>query len=570
MFKRSTLIVQQEIKFYKNYTDAQLTRFKNHTASVRIDEQGQLEVLEQDIINPNGVAKTNKLISVIPGTAERIETFQEAASLFQELTHLNAILTNACNLSCTYCYEQHNKDFGRFTVESLRQSWNWLLHINNNANKTFQFFGGEPLIHKKLIIDFMNSDPAHFQQAYDNKEQSMSICTNGLLLDEEFIDEYFGRPYTAILLSLDTIRADIDYRQIKQIDINKLLNYIERIPAQVKADRRVVIRCTLSEESAPYMNEFIDAIHSRGVCQMIVHPLVLDSKRGFIKWTDELWNGLHRDILHNLDKYPDLQIQFVEGVGRKSESNCLVGADMIAIDGSGDFSGCYFFTNMKADGTAHTILGNVFKDTVYTDRYKTFQKIYNEMFETEEQCQACDYRQACYQCPAGNADTGPKLFRPDDMCQNIVKLYLDLQDDVNKKIFMREYQNTLTKAEQYGFDKFVASSLTMLGRLYLNNENIPMDDFLSQDIKDYKKITAWFYYNLDKPARDSTDVTVDFDDIDVVQLYQKLMDINGLPAKTLPTTGPAEDMFYLNLIGQFVINERLDLRTKGMTTRLID
>ena len=192
------------------------------------------------------------------------------------------------------------------------------------------------------------------------------------------------------------------------------------------------------------------------------------------------------------------------------------------------------------------------------------------MFETEEQCQACDYRQACYQCPAGNADTGPKLFRPDDMCQNIVKLYLDLQDDVNKKIFMREYQNTLTKAEQYGFDKFVASSLTMLGRLYLNNENIPMDDFLSQDIKDYKKITAWFYYNLDKPARDSTDVTVDFDDIDVVQLYQKLMDINGLPAKTLPTTGPAEDMFYLNLIGQFVINERLDLRTKGMTTRLID
>ena len=72
--------MQQEIKFYKNYTDAQLTRFKNHSASVRVDEQGQLEVLEQDIINPNGVAKTNKLISVIPEAAERIETFQEASS----------------------------------------------------------------------------------------------------------------------------------------------------------------------------------------------------------------------------------------------------------------------------------------------------------------------------------------------------------------------------------------------------------------------------------------------------------------------------------------------------------
>ena len=554
--------MEKEVKFYRNYTGAQLTRFKNHTASVRIDGQGQLEVLEKDIINPNGTSKTNKLISVIPEKSEQIESFKQSDYLFKDLTHLNAILTNACNLSCTYCYEQHNKDFGRFTVESLRQSWDWLLNINNKINKTFQFFGGEPLIHKKLILDFMNSDPEHFQKIYDNnKQQMMSICTNGLLLDEEFIDEYFGRPYTAILLSLDTIRADIDYRQIKQIDINKLLDYIERIPAQVKSDRRVVIRCTLSEESAPYMNEFIDAIHNRGICQMIVHPLVLDSKRGFIKWEDDLWNGLHRDILHNLDKYPDLQIQFVEGVGKKSESNCMVGADMIAIDGSGDFSGCYFFTNMKADGAAHTILGNIFKDTVYTERYKTFQKIYNEMFETEEQCRSCDYRQACYQCPAGNADTGAKLFRPDDMCQKIVKLYLDLQDDVNKKIFMREYQNTLAKAEQYGFDKFVASSLTMLNELYLNNKNTSLEEILTQDITNHKQVASKFYNNL-------TNSTTK--EVEVVELYQKIMDLNGIPTKLLPTTGPTEDIFYLNLIGQYVINERLDLHTKGMTTRLVN
>ena len=566
VWKRPTLI-QQPITFYRNYTDAQKQRLKNHTSSVRVTDDGELEILEEDIINPNGVAKTNKLISVIPEAEERKETFKEAFELFQDLTHLNVILTNACNLSCTYCYEQHNKDFGRFTVESLRKSWDWLLTVNDRINKNFQFFGGEPLIHKKLILDFINSDPEHFQHVYDNnKEQLISICTNGLLLDEEFIDEYFSRPYTSILISLDTIRADIDYRQIDQISINKLLDYIERIPDHVKKDRRVTIRCTLSMESAPHMNEFIDAIYARGVCQMIVHPLVLDSQKGFINWPEHLWNGLHQDILMNLEKYRDLQIQFVEGVGKKNESNCLVGADMIAIDGSGDFSGCYFFTNMKADGTAHTILGNVFKDTVYTDRYKTFQKIYNEMFESEEQCQTCDYRNACYQCPAGNADTGPKLFRPDDMCQKIVKLYIDLQDDVSKKIFMREYQNTLAKAEQYGFDKFVASSLTMLGRLYLNNENIPMEDFLAQDIKDYKKVVSWFYHNLTP----NPDIKVDFEDMDVVQLYQKLMDLNGVPAKLLPTTGPAEEMFYLNLIGQYIINERLDLRTKGMTTRLTD
>lgn len=550
----------ETVTFYRNYTEAQKQRFKNHTASVRLNEQGEIEVLEQDIINPNGQVKTNKLISVLPETTEKIETFQEVDYLFSDLSHLNVILTNACNLSCTYCYEQHNKDYGRFTVESLRSAWDWLLSVNNRTHKEFQFFGGEPLIHKKLILDFMNSDPNHFQKTYDSgKQQLMSICTNGLLLDKEFINEYFSRSYTSALISLDTIRADIDHRQIGQPDIDKLLEHISYIPEPAKLDRRVVVRCTLSQEAAPYMNEFIDEMYSRGIRQMIVHPLVLDSTQGFISWEPEQWQRLHDDILHNLDKYFDLQIKFVEGVGRKNESNCLVGSDMIAIDASGDFSGCYFFTNMKTDGTGHTILGNVFKNQVYTDRYKTFQKIYNEMFETEEQCKTCDYRQACYQCPAGNADTGHKLFRPDDMCQKIVKLYIDLQDDVNKKTFLREYQKTLSEADNIGYDKYIASGLTMLGKLYFENINIPLKEYLAQDLSNYKIVAAWFMNNFNQP----TNISSITEGIELVDLYKKILNTTN----ELPTVGDQENMFYLNAIGQAVINQRLNLQTQGLSVR---
>jgi radical SAM protein with 4Fe4S-binding SPASM domain len=550
----------ETVTFYKNHTDAQKQRFKNHTASVRLTEQGEIEVLEQDIINPNGKLKTNRLISVLPESTEKVQSFQEAEQLFSELSHLNVILTNACNLSCTYCYEQHNKDYGRFTVESLRSAWDWLLTVNNRTHKEFQFFGGEPLIHKKLILDFMNSDPTHFQEMYNNgKQQLMSICTNGLLLDKSFIDEYFSRPYTGALISLDTIRSDIDYRQISQPDINKLLEHIQYIPEAAKLDRRVVIRCTLSQEAAPYMNEFIKEIYSRGIRQMIVHPLVLDSKKGFISWAPDQWQKLHDDIIDNLEKYADLQIKFVEGVGRKTESNCMVGSDMIAIDASGDFSGCYFFTNMKTDGTGHTILGNVFKNQVYTDRYTTFQKMYNEMFETEEQCKTCDYRQACYQCPAGNSDTGPKLFRPDDMCQKIVKLYIDLQDDVNKKTFLREYYRTLDHASTIGYDKYIASSLMMLGELYFENKNISLTEYLEKNITNHKLATAWFLTNLEK----LTPIEYIDTEMEISELYTALVP----DAKLLPTSGLQEDMFYLNMIGQTVINKRLTLQTKGMQVR---
>ena len=560
LFKRSDLKTNP-VTFYRNFSDAQKQRFKNHTASVRLNEQGELEVLEEEITNPNGQTKNNRLIRVLPESNETIRSFRDSGNLFSDLSHLNVILTNACNLSCTYCYEQHNKDYGRFTVESLRKAWDWLLTVNNRSNKEFQFFGGEPLIHKKLILDFMDSDPDHFQDMFDNgKQQLMSICTNGLLMDKTFIDEYFSRSYTSALISLDTTRAEIDHRQIGQEEINKLLDHIDYIPLSAKLDRRVVVRCTLSQEAAPYMNEFIDEIYKRGIRQMIVHPLILDSTRGFISWQPEQWQGLHNDILMNLDKYFDLQIKFVEGIGKKKESNCMVGSDMIAIDASGDFSGCYFFTNMKTDGTGHTILGNVFNDLVYTDRYKSFQKIYNEMFETEEQCRSCDYRQACYQCPAGNSDTGSKLFRPDDMCQKIVKLYIDLQDDVNKKTFMREYQKTLGEAAEIGFDKYISAGLTMLGKLYFENINAPLKSYIDTDLPYYKKVVTWFLANLTV----TTDISSVTQDSDIVVLYRKIV---GDTASDLGSAGDQENIFYLNAIGQAIINQRLNLKSTGFVVR---
>jgi radical SAM protein with 4Fe4S-binding SPASM domain len=551
----------------KEHTEGQRQRFKDHAASVRIDDSGNIEVLEKDIVNPNGDIKTNRLISVLPTIEEKIETFQTASNFFEELSHLNIILTNACNLSCTYCYEQHNKDYGRFTLESLRNAYEWLLFVNDESQKQFQFFGGEPLIHKKLILDFLSSDPDYFTQAWNNNTgQSVSICTNGLLLDNDFLAQYFSYPFTNMLLSLDTIKAEIDHRQIEQQDINRLLSYVRQIPAEVKQDKRLVIRCTLSQETAPYMNEFIDTIYSMGVRQMIVHPLILDSSKGFISWKNESWSQLHQDILNNLEKYFDLHIQFVEGVGKKHESNCMVGADMVAIDASGDFSGCYFFTNQKTNGTGHTILGNVFKNQVYTDRYREFQRLYNEMFDSEEQCRTCDYRNACYQCPAGNADTGNRLFRPDDMCQKIVKLYIDLQDDVAKKNFLREYQQTLADSEKYGFDKYTASCLMMLAGLYFAERNEPLEKYLLLDLPNYKNILYWFTRSLKSNVEyQSIDIIIseiDSSEASMVEFYKEFMKLQGLSVNELPTSGPTEDIFYLNTIGRMIVGEKVKRNSK--------
>lgn len=411
----------------------------DHEATVGVSPDGTLQFRTEDIITPKGLSKQNKLISILPSAEEKVVSFSEVQHLFQDIGHMNVILTNACNLSCSYCYEQHKKDYGRFTEDSLLKAYNWLLDNSQAKNKRFQFFGGEPLIHKDLIVNFLERNKEYLAKTFFDKGQAVSMITNGILLNKEFCKTYFEYDFTYMMISLDTLKIELDHRELKQEQIDHIIDTVSGLPRHAKD--RIFFRCTLAQEHAPYFKEYMEKLYGIGIRNIIVHPLVHDSSVGYISWNTDTWSNLHSDIIHLIDKYADFEISFSEGVGQKVENNCLVGSDMIAIDGSGDFTGCYFFTNMKeVDAVKPTVLGNIFEDRVHIDRYTTFQDLYAKMHTEEEQCKSCDYRNYCYQCPAGNVSTGTPLFRPDDMCQKIVKLYLDLQDDVAKKQSARNYR----------------------------------------------------------------------------------------------------------------------------------
>lgn len=474
-------------------TDALKKRLEAHKASVVYDSDGKMHI-KSELINVSNGSKQNKLISVIPDLNEKKVPTAEAPHLFADLAHMNMILTNACNLSCSYCYEQHKKDYGRFTPESLKKAYDWFRTVNDKEDKCFQFFGGEPLIHKKLIEEFIEKYDEELESHYNNfKGTYISMCSNGLLWNDKFIDFYFGKPYTHTLISLDTFNTAVDHREITPSQLKKVKSVIEKIVAKLGDEaHRLVIRCTLSEETAPSMFEFVDELYRIGVRSLIVHPLVLDSKRGYIKWSDENWSLMRNGIFTCLDKYQDLFIKFSEGVGQKEDNNCMVGSDMIAIDASGDYSGCYFFTNMKgADGVDSTILGNVFHDNVYVERYQKFQKAYNDMFQVQEKCKTCDLQNYCYQCPAGNLDTGSKeMFRPDDMCQEIVQLYLDFQKDVYDKHFWRDVNTHYSRYNK----EYAATCMTDFG---LNPELTPKQNYEliygASNVEDDNEMTQCFF-----------------------------------------------------------------------------
>jgi len=529
--------------FQKNLNDLQKKRHKDHIATVTVDENGKFQIHSENIITPAGKDKINKRISVLPDPNEKVVKMSEATYLFKDLQQMNVILTNACNLSCSYCYEQHNRDFGRFTPESLLEAYNFLLNVSQHEKKNFQFFGGEPLIHKDLILTFLRENKEYLTKNSKGwTKQLVSVTTNGLLMTQDFLDEYYSYPFTFILCSLDTIRADVDHREIGQKKIDALIRTINNIPQHAKDEQRITMRCTLAKENAPYFKEFVKTVYDAGVRNIVVHPLILDSSRGFIPWSDKEWNTLHNDILWVLDNYFDLGIHFSEGVGQKGENNCMVGSDMVAIDASGDYSGCYFFTNQKAGPASKTILGNIFEDRLYIDRYRGFQESFSQMVEEEEQCRTCDYKNACYQCPAGNMDTGSKkLFRPDDMCQKIVKLYVDLQDDIEMKHFHRTYQRVYDTCEEEGEEKImIRSPLHIMFKMFADvHASREHTDWGWKEIPSSGQLyAAWIAMIKDGYKMDDPDFTkfiqdvksyITEDKVTIKELYEWLTDKANIP-----------------------------------------
>lgn len=558
------------IKFYakRPLSEAQQSRIDNHRATVQVNADGTFNTTVQTIITPRGLEKAVTYKTIRPNETERVMTIADAHELFDDLRHINLILTNACNLSCSYCYEQHNQDYGRFTPASLKTVYDFQLASNPSEGKLFQFFGGEPLIHKQLILDFISTYASDLETSANFIHVSM--ITNGILLTPEFIEEYFSRKFVNMSISLDTDDSAVDHREIGQERIDRIIDMIGLIPAYHKNNHMVSVRCTIAIENAPGIVEFAKRLYNNGLRAMVIHPLTMSSVNGFMQWPAYEWEQLHQDVLTIINTLPGFEVQFSEGVGVKGGANCMVGADMIAVDGSGDYSGCYFFTNQK-EQAAHTILGNLLNDAVYVDRYIQFQTVYDTMFEVEEQCISCDLKGFCYQCPAGNSDSGTgRLFRPDDMCQKIVRLFIDLQDDIVKKSFNQKLQELVKTVAEKGEQYVFAKSLVHLMYRHITGYHIPVgeiDDAIDA-FPPYEVILGQFEAHLrigTTQLRSACEyvpsmLPPESENLNIKQFYEALATHFGVPVSASTQQSEVDDLnkriFYLALIHLIILNPK--------------
>src|SRR3990172_9268071 len=127
---------------------------------------------------------------------------------------LTVLTTSACNLGCTYCFEEGINMKGFMKEDTCLQVAAWVARKLDEVRPRIlhlTLFGGEPLLNPKAAIQLSQS---FYDLARERGiEQQISIITNGILLTEEIVNELTPLGLKRIKVTLDGDEAAHDAKR---------------------------------------------------------------------------------------------------------------------------------------------------------------------------------------------------------------------------------------------------------------------------------------------------------------------------------------------------------------------
>lgn len=272
-------------------------------------------------------------------------------------------LTHACNLSCRYCYQCHDKehrmsyDIAQYCIEEIFRD----MKQQNKNSVTINFIGGEPL----LEFELMEKIFAYTEQNKKDFDVLYFASTNGTILNNEMKDWFTLHKDKVILgLSLDGTKNTHDFNRSNSFDKIDIPFFINNWPEQG-------VKMTLSEYSLKHLAENIIYIHNLGFKRIDGVNLF----EGNFDWAQDKFIEILIPELFKLKEFylqnPELNINQMLNknlelcaVARKErKKKCGIGTNVTFFDTDGKKYPCSFVTPMTfSTGEISEILQTNFYD----------------------------------------------------------------------------------------------------------------------------------------------------------------------------------------------------------------
>lgn len=324
------------------------------------------------------------------------------------------LVTEDCNLRCTYCFEKHKKN--HMTKEVARKGLEFLCdNALQNGDREFSamLFGGEPMM-KLDIIEEILSYGLELGRKY-NIQFTASMVTNATILTDKayrILDKYKKATSLSVQLSVDGIKEVHDQYRITAGSGKGSFDIIEKNIPKWKAlfadnmDALSVHGCS-NKDTLPYLYE--NYLFFREEWEI---PRIW-----FLPIHSETWSKEDVDIYEEqLGKITDYILEDVKKTGNYKEvinyapidrcmshdsfplAPCGAGKNFVTITAEGDLYPCHqIYFN---DPDKHTIIGNL-DDGIDELARKLFLEVDNSDMSCAKLDPDCD-AYACYRCMGDN------------------------------------------------------------------------------------------------------------------------------------------------------------------------
>ncbi len=313
--------------------------------------------------------------------------------MLNKLREYVLILTDNCNLRCTYCYDNNYSD--RCSNISHPMSIDMIPDLIKFINKThgedarIVFFGGEPLLNFDFIKEFIK----HIDEL--NFEPDLSIVTNGTLLTSEIID-FLIQSKIHIAISIDGIKE----ANMCRVDINgkPIWDKVMHIIPEVKAkDMATSVSMVVTDANVKYLYSSYKYLLNFGFVALSFDyskPMSPENYKILEEQLEQLFVRERLQPFTDLEKM--LNINYVNCAG----TTCTSADEGVTIDGRGKIYFCHQFVEKKTDEEKYDFsYGNIYDEITNEELFNLFLKrsYFSEYLKdnTDSKCSSCGISKYC-------------------------------------------------------------------------------------------------------------------------------------------------------------------------------
>lgn len=336
----------------------------------------------------------------------------------QKCSVLTLILTNRCNLNCSYCYYHSDtqQPAQELNVNQLFDAFKKIDGMFPGGIEIIQYFGGEPLIRYDIIKEATQMICSYCTE-HSRPIPHFGLNTNGLLFTDEIIEMFYDYNFS-LSISIDG-KEDNNICRCDYTDkptYAKLVKVIERIRF-LHPDYRICAEMTFTSRN---VHDFVstgihdvEVLHELGFYAIHMVPAILDDGDignvfgfgctqeelySYVKYAyDYMFANLHSEQPIFIDDY--VEIANLLNLKKKKNVFCEAGLSRFALGPDGALYPCHMYLHDKSAEIAQ--IATLTEERLFnsmTYNYKIRSK------QSNKKCLSCWNRNTCKKCSFSVAD----------------------------------------------------------------------------------------------------------------------------------------------------------------------